>query len=489
MDGFYDLFDPRYRYTVFKILIAGLFLLIVARLITVTVFWGDYYKELAGGNRKREIIIPANRGVIYDRFENPLVINYPAFLFKDKVISKEEAFLEPESVAVAVRRYQLGPAGAHVLGYVNLADRKGVSGLEYQYDSLLAGTDGKELVETNASGQKIKTLGILPPVDGQSLHLTIDGDLQKIAYEQIKNYKGAVVISNPKTGEILSLVSSPSFDPTKISEMLDNPDQPFFDRAISATYPPGSTFKIITAAAGLEGGKITANTLFEDTGVLIIGPYKFYNWLFTKRGAVDGLLNIVTAIKRSNDLFFYQMGGEVGAEKIVEMAKKFGLGEKLGIDLPGETKGNIRNNRDWYLGDTYHMAIGQADLLTTPLQVNFWTNVIANGGNLCKPHLIGSPDCKSLNLKSETLNLIKTGMTQACSDGGTAWPLFGLNMACKTGTAEYGDPNNHTHAWLTGFYPVDNPEISITVLVESGGEGSDVAAPMVKKIIEEWKSK
>ncbi|MDO8515482.1 MAG: penicillin-binding transpeptidase domain-containing protein [bacterium] len=497
MDGFYDYFDPHYRLTTIKILVVGFILVLLGRLTTITVFSGNYYNDLSSGNRTREEIIPANRGVIYDRNNDPLVINYPAYLFKDKVLTKEEALLEQGSVAVVARRYFLGSAAAHLLGYVNIADRLGVSGVEYQYNSSLRGTDGRELVETDATGKKIKTLGTVNPVDGQNIILSIDAALQKVAYEQIKDVKGAVVVSSPATGEILALISSPSFDPnlftfpktTGIDAILTDENQPFFDRAISATYPPGSTFKIISATAALQSGIVTADTLFEDTGVLIIGPYKFYNWLFTKRGAVDGWLNIVTAIQKSNDLFFYKLGGEVGVDNLVEMAKIFGLGEKLGIDLPGEAKGNIRNNREWYLGDTYHMVIGQADLLVTPLQVNFWTNVIANGGNLCRPHLTGLPSCKSLNFKPETLNLIKTGMTQACADGGTAWPLFGLNMACKTGTAEYGDPKNQTHAWLTGFYPIDKPEISVTVLVESGGEGSDVAAPMVKKIVEAWKNK
>ena len=500
MNGFLDFFDCRYRLSAIKVIIVGLFLILVAGLVSATVFSGDYYQSLSIGNRVREEIIPANRGVIYDRNKEPLVINYPAYLLNDKAISKEEALIEPGSIAVAARRYLLGPAAAHVLGYVNLADRDGVSGLEFQYDALLRGTDGRELVETDATGRKIKTLGTIKPVDGQNLILSLDSKLQRTAYDQIKDIKGAVVVSNPGTGEILALASSPSFDPnlftfpktTGVDAILTDKNQPFFDRAISALYPPGSTFKIIVATAGLEGGTITADTLFEDTGVLVIGPYKFYNWLFTQRGATDGLLNVVTAIKRSNDLFFYQLGGEIGVDALSATAKKFGLGEKLGIDLPGEAKGNIKNDRAWYLGDTYHMAIGQADLLVTPLQVNFWTNVIANGGNLCRPHLVGSADCHSLNFKLSTLNLIKQGLIAACSPGGTAYPLFGLDMACKTGTAEFGDPSalgGRTHAWLTGFYPVDKPEITVTVLVEAGGEGSDVAAPMVKKIVEEWKNK
>ncbi|MCL4382428.1 penicillin-binding transpeptidase domain-containing protein, partial [Patescibacteria group bacterium] len=255
----------------------------------------------------------------------------------------------------------------------------------------------------------------------------------------------------------------------------------------------------------------------EDTGVITIGPYKYPNWFWLQYGKTDGLLNIVTALKRSNDIYFYKVGEWVGVEKLAQWAGKMGVGKILGIDLPGEAAGVMptpewrkkTRGDEWYLGDTYHLAIGQGDLQVTPLQANFWTNVIANGGKLCRPTLLKNQDCKDLGLKKETIGLIKEGMKEACSTGGTGWPFFEfkvqssefgerkISVACKTGTAEYGDPQNKTHAWFTVFAPLpaeksakaapaDEPELTITVLVEGGGEGSNVAAPIAKKILEEW---
>jgi penicillin-binding protein 2 len=502
-----------YRFEIIRVLIFGVLLLLFSRLFTLTVFSGEYYRNLSSGNRVREEVIPANRGVIYDRRKELLAVNAPAFLDGDQVITKEEALLTKDAKVVASRDYLLREAAAHVLGYINLVDHKGVAGLELEYDRRLRGVDGRELVETDAAGRRWRSLGVIKPVDGENLVTTLDGKLQQKAYELIAGKKGAVVVSNPETGEVLALVSSPSFDPDlftfpqtpdrqeKVKLILDDTNQPFFNRAIGAVYPPGSTFKIISAAAGLESGKITAETMFEDRGVLVIGPYKFYNWLFVKRGGFDGWINLVNALKRSNDIYFYNLGERVGVDALTEMAKTFGLGQKSGIDLPEEAAGLVpdqrwRSNyaRAWYLGDTYHLAIGQGDLLVTPLQVNSWTAVIANGGNLCRPYLVGQPNCRSLKLKPETLKLISQGLSLACKPGGTAYPLFDLevDVHCKTGTAEFGDPKNRTHAWLTAFVPKEEAAkfnkdpIAVTVLLEAAGEGSDAAAPVVKELIKEW---
>ncbi len=332
----------------------------------------------------------------------------------------------------------------------------------------------------------MRIVKIINPVAGENLTVSLDLNLQKASYEAMAGFKGAVVVSIPRTGEILALVSRPSFDPEHVSDYLDASGQPLFDRSISGTYPPGSTFKIITATAGLETGAIKPATRILDTGVLEIGPYKFPNWKWLRGGGTEGLLDVVGAIQKSNDIFFYKVGELAGVDNLIFWARKFGLGERLGIDLPGETRGVIVKTRDWYLGDTYHLAIGQGDLLVTPLQVNAWTSVIANGGKLCKPHVYGPPNCKDLKIKPETISLIRKGMEEACQPGGTGYPLFGFNpqVACKTGTAEYGTESK-THAWFTAFAS----DISVTVLVEGGGEGSDVAAPIAKKILEAWFAK
>ncbi len=458
-----------YRIAFIKLAVAAGFLILLAKIATVMVFSGEYYRGLASGNRMREEKILANRGVIYDRNGKILAQNLPQFVLNGKVISKEEARLEKEVKVESIRFYPYGEIFAHAAGYANLTDRKGVTGLEEEYDKKLTGKDGKELWETEANGKKLRLLGRQEAVAGENLVTSLDANLQETLFKSLKGLNslkglaGAAVATDPRTGEVLALVSVPAFDPNKVEEALTKEGEPFFNRAVMATYPPGSTFKIVTAAAGLENGVIDRETKFEATGILVIGPYKFANWKYLRNGGVDGWINVMEALQKSNDVFFYQLGGKIGAEKLEEMAKKFGLGPPAGM---------IRREREWYLGDTYHLAVGQGDLLVTPMQVNNWTRAIANGG-------------KELGLKKETAEIIKEGMRRACETGGTAWPLFGMKMFCKTGTAEYGDSQNGTHAWLTGFIEGEKPLV-ITVLVEGGGEGSDVAAPIVKKAVEEW---
>lgn len=543
----------RWRYLPFYILLIFFTWLLAARLFDLTIIKGVYYRGLSEGNRVGEKLIRAPRGVIYDRLGQVLARNVPTYKFKVqpfdfaqgksskfKIIGSEEALtIQAQGGSEAAklqmdlgREYPYGSLFAHVLGFTGEVNEDEVSkdykvyknyksgdfigrtGVEEQYEKILRGTDGKEMTETDALGRSVRSLGRIEPIPGKNLTLSLDLNLQKAAAKEMEGKTGAVVVSNPQNGEILALYSSPSFDPGNIGDLsnLGNlGDQPLFNRAIAGLYPPGSTFKIITAAAGLETGKINKDTQIEDTGEINIGPFKFPNWYFLQYGGKEGLVDIVKAIKRSNDTFFYKVGEIVGIEELEIWAKKFGLGRALGIDLPGEAAGRIRLLRDWYLGDTYHTAIGQGDLEVTPLQMNFWTNVIANGGKFCKPHLTqdtsvegSGKNCKDIGLHKETIDLITEGMKEACSTGGTGWPFFNfqlpmtktITVACKTGTAEYGDPKGKTHAWFTVFAPayaeatagkpVDQPEISVTVLVEGGGEGSNVAAPIAKKILEEW---
>ncbi len=526
--------------------------LLFTRLFFLTVVEGDKYYQLSAGNRVRETKINAPRGIIYDRNGKALVRNIPTFtsfggqVFYETMPATVAAYVK-ESIT---RQYIYKDATAHIMGYVGQADKAeiksgnlslgdivGKIGIEQKYNSLLAGINGRQLTEVDALGSEVRTLGNVDPVPGKNLTLSLDVLLQQIAREELAKKKGAVVAADPKTGQILAMYSSPSFDPNKlirnedIESLFADADQPFFDRAISGLYPPGSTFKIVTAIAALESGAINKDTKIEDTGILQVGAFSFGNWYFLQYGRKEGLVDIKTAIKRSNDIFFYKAGEATGIETIASWAKKIGLGKTLGIDIAGEEEGVMPDpawrqkvrSAGWYLGDTYHVAIGQGDLQVTPLQVNAWTNVIANGGRLCRPHLVktnsgkdAEKSCKDLGIKKETIDLIREGIKEACSPGGTGWPLFqfkvkseklkvdgidffetyesttsankmvGIPVACKTGTAEFNDPKNRTHAWFTVFAPVVNPQISVTVLVEGGGEGSNVAAPIAKKILEKW---
>ncbi len=485
------------------------------------------------------------------------------------------------------RRYLFGDALAHVVGYIGelsaeelasdyyktrnygLGDRVGRMGAEEVYNERLRGRDGKEYVEIDSSGKVIRTLGRVDELAGEDIMLSLDAGLSKAARDAFPvGEKGTVIVSKPSTGEILAMYSSPGFSPdafitgmsqAEYDNLVNNPDLPMFNRAIGGVYPPGSTFKILTSMAGIEEGVITKDTIVEDNGTITIGPFSFPNWYFLQYGKTEGPVDVTKALQRSNDIFFYKAGEWIGITKLAEWAKKIGIGKPLGIELSGETGGlmpdpswkkkrfdteadKLARNDEWYLGDTYHISIGQGYLLTTPLAVNTWTNIIANRGKLCRP-TIGKMErlttmrdnCYDLGLRKETLDLITLGMEKACATGGTGWPLFNFTVrkavpgqptdtpvasgsaqnasaihvpiGCKTGTAEFGDPlKNHTHAWFTAFAPIPSkyipddikqteryidgsPEISVTVLVEGAGEGSTVATPIAKKIFEEWFSR
>ncbi|MDP2638323.1 MAG: penicillin-binding transpeptidase domain-containing protein [Candidatus Levybacteria bacterium] len=535
--------------------------LILGRLFFLQVVKGSSYRSLSDANRTKTITIHAPRGIIFDRDGVPLVFNVPGFREKSgdkvKLIGKDEALklisegknnLEIDSL----RSYPYKDDFAHVLGYIGqiskeelarlpspdseatggqeqekFADYKGGDligkiGIEREYESLLRGKDGKELVEVDSMGRSVRKLGQSDPVPGQNITLTLDVALQKASFDATKDIKkGAVIVSTPQ-GEILSLISKPSFDSNlftmgegysvedsssykSISQiLLDQESQPLLNRTIAGTYPPGSTFKLITAAAGLEDKVIDRSFSVEDTGVLRLGDFSFGNWYYIQHGKTDGVVDVIKGIARSNDIFFYKLAEKVGVNKLSQFAEKFGLGKKLGIDLEGEQEGTVPTPNwkkqvigdSWYLGDTYHYGIGQGFLLTTPLHVNAWTQAIANGGTIYKPHLLLNTKYSILNTKflsKETVSLIKEGMIESCSTGGVAWPFFDfkakgkeIKIACKTGTAQHGGEETLPHAWITLFAPAENPEIIVTVLAESSGEGSSIAGPIAKKILEEW---
>lgn len=457
------------------ILVIGIFSL---RLVYLQILEAKYYRLLADENRIKQEILPAPRGKILDRFGEVI---------------------------------PLSEANVHVLGYVGEVNEEeadkfylgavvGKMGLEKQYDQRLRGRDGLSILEQDAQGKILRELRRIEPIQGEALSTTLDAGLQKKTFELLNQRKGAVVVSNPNTGEILALVSSPGFDPKNLTKYLTDKDLPLFNRAISGEYPPGSTFKVVTATAALEEGKIDQTTKIEDTGEIVIGPYHYTNWYFTQYGKKEGWINIVKALARSNDIFFYKLGEYLGINALADWARYFGLGSQTGIDLEGEADGLIPDPEwkeavlkdQWYLGDTYISAIGQGNILTTPIQINQMMSIIAGRGLLCKPFLVGEADCRKLDISEKTINLVTEGLKQVCETGGTAWPFFEfpVRVAGKTGTAEFGSDvkseQARTHAWFTGFAPADKPEIAITVLLEGGGEGSYQAAPVAKELLSYW---
>lgn len=555
---------------IFFLAIIIFFFLYLGRLFQLQVLGGRELLVLAENNRVHRQKIAAPRGLILDRTGRVLADNRPVYLLLEgeekgqeeegegrgrdegqgegeegqeaKVLSREEALAlqaanrDGQLKIELKRNYPAGSVLAHLLGYlgqVSLAelgeerlDLKGYrsdsligqAGIEAQYEEMLRGREGSELVEVNTQGEVVRRMGRILPSPGKALSLAIDERLQKKAAEAFgeiagQEAKGAVVATNPQNGEVLVLYSAPSFDPNlflnpegqgQLMELItDEENQPFINRAIAGLYPPGSTFKMVTAIAGLEEGEITPQTKFIDTGVVRYGAFTYTNWYYTSHGKTEGEINVARALARSTDTFFYKLGEWVGIQKLNQWGEKFGVNQKTGLDLPSERAGFMatpewkekERGEKWFLGNTYHLAIGQGDLALTPIGVNQITSAIANEGKICTPRMLKlgaentpyEPDCRDLGIKKEYLETVKEGMIGACSPGGTAGSFAALpfKTACKTGTAEIGD-DKHTHAWFTAFAPIDDPQISVTVLVERGGEGSSISAPIAKEILREW---
>lgn len=538
--------DPA-RKTLFLFLIFGVgvfFIILLIKLFTLTIVKGDYYRRLSEANRIKEIPIEPKYGVIRDRKGFILAEN------KDVTMSTFQDYIRSERV------YYFPEETAHLIGYRQLADKKdietdycprkllsnervGKKGIEKLYDCDLRGTPGKKLVEVNATGKKVGTIAVIPPIDGKSIQLALDIELQKTAYTALKGRRGVVIAMNPTTGGILAFASSPSFDPSffekgdvRVSELFDNNEKPLLNRITEGVYPPGSIFKPIVAAGALEDDIFTDKTIVQDDGFVMAGTLRFGNWYYLQYGKTEGAVDMVKAIQRSNDTYFYKLGEAMGAEKIQQWAEKFGLGTVINIGFD-EAEGTLPSpfwksevlKERWYLGDTYNYSIGQGYLSTTPLQMAYALEPFANNGYQCKPQLLKSspPECKKLSIKQDTLDTIKEGMKRACSAGGTGWPLFDFKVkdtllfaedlekfpenkrasaeaamnrdikyfkpiqtACKTGTAESHAKSGIPHAWVEVFAPAERPEIAITVLVEEGGQGSDVATPIAKELLKTY---
>ena len=409
-------------------------------------------------------------------------------------------------------------------------DQIGKTGLEFNYEKDLKGINGIEQVEVEASGKAKEILASQKPISGNNLLLSLDSRLQIVAETSLrrilsltKKKKGSVIVMNPNNGEILALVSWPAFNNNdfvrglsqeKFQQLINDPNLPLFNRAVSGEYPPGSTFKIIVGSAALQEKVANENTGFNSSG----GIYYNNSWFFPDwKAGGHGWTNIVKALAESVNTYFYIVGGGyqdfkgLGPALLQQYGEKFGLGHVTGIDLPNEATGFLPTeewkeevkDEMWYIGDTYHFAIGQGFVLSTPLQVALWTSIIANDGKLIKPHIVKNildsknnliteikPEIFDLNfLSQENNNIIKKGLRQAVLTG-SARGLQGLpiTVAAKTGTAQWSSVKL-PQAWITAFAPYENPEIVVTVLVEEGGEGSSVALPVARDILDWWANK
>ncbi|NLG52015.1 MAG: penicillin-binding protein 2, partial [Chloroflexi bacterium] len=475
-------------------------------------------------------------------------------------ILEEEHLQLPGVVVTAepLREYLDGPLTAHLLGYVGsipetwldsyISDKEagyetddmiGLAGIEYSLEDILRGTKGQKHIEVDAYEREVAVLASEPPIPGNNLLLTIDLDLQRFVEDVLrqgmakaKSKVGVAIVMDPRTGAILASVSLPNYDNNLFSggisyedyaALLADENRPMMNHAVSGQYPPGSTFKIVSASGALQEHAVDVSTRLTCNGTLYLPnryapddwslAQPFYCW----RRAGHGSLNVVDAIAQSCDIFFYQaIGGYrdfrgLGYEGLAKYANMFGYGERLGIDLPGELAGLIPSDQwkrqnygeHWLTGDTYNASIGQGFILATPLQVVNATAAIANKGTLYRPQLVyqvtdaegrvidmPAPEpIRQLEVSQRNIELVRQGMLQAVERGSARLAQVpGVRVAGKTGSAEYPAVDEHgnlilnpdgtlpTHAWFTAFAPFEDPEIAVVVFLEGGGEGSQTAA-------------
>lgn len=563
---------------IFKILYVAVALLALVFAGRISYFWWyrDFFQNRAVANASSETIIPAGRGIIFDRLGMPLAQNKPTFSASLKLVdykkNKEEidTFLFPalglrademaaliktadleqaDSVLIAKdlepeqlinlrskevtgleiradfsRYYPKGPATSHILGYV---DSTGVpkTGLELFYNNILAGSDGVILHQKNSKGELLADKEASRPQDGKDLTITIDGEFQQYLYDrivdglrQLGRKKAVGLAMNPQTGEILAAVSVPSFDGNLFTRrgddgerdtkntLLRSADQPLFNRFVSGLYNPGSTIKPLVAVGALKEGVITPDRGIYSNGYIELpNPYDPAHPSRFLDAKPHGTVDLYSALAVSSNVYFYEVGGGfedikgLGINRLNDWWKKFGLGEKTGIDLPAEGKGFLpnpdekekRTGTPWRIGDTYNVSIGQGDLQLTPIQLLNYIAAIANGGRLYEPHLKKDSSPKLLSdlagLQKEIRD-VQRGMRD-----GVQKPYGLLNslndlpvvVAGKTGTAQVQN-NQKTNAFFAGFAPYNydknEAQIAILLVVEDAKEGSLNVIPIAKDV-------
>lgn len=612
---------PLFGFAIIMIMAIGI---LTTRMFSLQILGGERNLALADGNRIREHIARAPRGLIYDRNGVVLAQNQASYdvtvipqqlpnniatrraLYDqvgaltgkagDEIQAKAEAPCKPFELAIClasplsklvvsglireqallfaqngaslsgfsldinpIRQYDDGGLLAPILGYTGRVDAEDVKtdptytptdligklGLEQYYESQLRGINGGQQTEVDAMGKSIKLLDDRVAIPGGNLVLSIDQGLEQHMAAAISKQmvvsgskRAAGVAIDPRTGEVLASVSLPTYDSNLFSKgisqadyqnLLSNPGQPLFNKAENGAYPSGSIIKPLGASAALQEGVISPSTTVNDAGKIVIPnkydpahPSTYYGW---ERNNGLGQVNVISAIARSSDIFFYEvMGGftdflhYLGVDRLTAYYQKFGLGSKTGIDLPSEATGRVPtpdwkkkvSGEGWYTGDTYNISVGQGDILVSPLQMVSALGVIANGGTLYKPHLVTKvvdstgktvqtvkPEVvRSGFISPANLATVRQGMLAAVnSDIGTACCKIRaevpVQVAAKTGTAETvnhdegGASINSTlpHAWFEAFAPYNDPKIAIVIIVEHSGEGAEYAAPAARETL------
>ncbi|NDJ18507.1 penicillin-binding protein 2 [Myxacorys almedinensis] len=463
------------------------------------------------------------RRLAEEGYRSPYMVRIARGVSPQKVTALEEYRAELEGVEVdaeAMRDYPHGDLGAHVIGYTGemndqelqrrqgkdyrLGDVIGQMGIEAAFEQQLRGEWGGQQVEVDGAGTVLNVLGEKETRAGKDVTVTLDLELQKAAEAALGIQKGAIVALDPNTGAILAMVSRPGFDPnlftTHMSDekwkQLQSQDQPFLNRVLQS-YPPASTFKIVTTTAGLESGKFSPQTVLNTYPSLHVSGVDFGEW----NHAGFGPQGFVGAMTWSSDTFFYQIGLGMGEKPLIEWTRRYGFGQKTGIELSAEESPGLvpdalwkqkQVKQAWFVGDTVNMTIGQGYLEASPLQVAGMFAIAANGGYRVKPHLLKENATaqawrQPLNLRSDTIRLLREGLRGVISTGtGQALNIPTLPpVAGKSGTAE--DMGQGSHTWFGAFAPYDKPEIVVVAMGEfSGGSGGSVTAPMVRQVMEAY---
>jgi penicillin-binding protein 2 len=450
----------------------------------------------------------------------------------EEVAKVEERRLELPGVIVEVepqRAYPSSRFAAHLLGYVREAsdeqlrhgryrrgDMVGQTGLERLLDEHLRGRDGGERIEVDAMGRPVRLIQQTEPHPGAQVITAIDRRIQEAAERAMEGHAGSVVVMDPRNGDVLAMVSTPAFEIDRFTGTIDraawlrviqDPDHPLLNRTIQSQYAPGSVFKIVVAAAGLQEGNITPLERVSCNGEFHLGTWTFKDWKEGGHGSVD----LHRAIAQSCNIYFYQAGLRIGGPAIAKYAQAFGLGRATGIDLPGEKLGLVPQPqprrdgraRPWNAGEVVNVSIGQGALLVTPIQVATFMGAVANGGVLWKPRLVQRIERPGegvvwhdpgrvtghVELSPVVWAFLRQSLWSVVNDGGTGGGarIPGLDVAGKTGTAQMiaksKAERGEDHAWFASFAPVHNPEVVVIVLAERGGKGGQVAAPIARQIL------
>ena len=446
-----------------------------------------------------------------------IISNIPpekAFKMEERLVDIPGAFIW----SVPKRLYPNGRVGSHVIGYIgkiadselkrlkdygySMRDLVGKNGVEQQYDAYLKGDDGGIQIEVDSRSREVSRIGFKEPRKGKDLTLTIDLGLQRFVDMLFKGKKGACIVMESQTGRVRALVSSPEFDPNIFVtgkdadrlKILRDTGHPLLNRAVTGTYPPGSTFKTVVAYAGIATGTVKETTSFLCTGVFKLGNTSFRCWKESGHGYQD----IVQALTHSCNVFFYSLGKALGAEQIYRYALSFGLGSLTDIDLPQEVKGiapgpmwkRFALKAPWYEGDTINYSIGQGYLEVTPIQMLRVITIVANNGFCPQPYVVEDIEGVKIShrreysprLRPEFFKIIRAGLFDAVNGPtgtGQNAKVNGLDISGKTGTAQAG-PSRESHAWFIGFLPFNEPLISLVVFIEHGGKGGEDAASIAR---------